>query len=97
MLSRNSWRLVGRLSLIGFLIPCLLFAVFSATDMEVGRGSSWLVLVVWPSFPFIMSAEAGGSTTGALLALLISALVNAVIYGAIGALIGILVRRRSKD
>jgi hypothetical protein len=41
----------------GLLVPCLLYLVIVVGDVRVQ--GSW-ILVPWPTFPLIMSAEAGG-------------------------------------
>lgn len=83
------WRFVAA----GFAIPCFIFPVLFGGDVKLGAGlTTYIVLILWPSSPLLMSAEAGGNA-GELVAFLISAAANALIYGLIGALVGVVYRR----
>ena len=86
-------KIVWRLCLAGFLAACLLFAIISIGSVRVGGPFVWVVLIPWPTFPLMMSAEAGGGTGGEFLAFLISALANAAVYGLIGSGGALLYRR----
>ena len=83
------WRFV----VAGFAIPCFIFPVLLGGAVKLGAGlGTYIVLILWPSSPLLMSAEAGGNA-GELVAFLISATANALIYGLIGALVGVVYRR----
>jgi hypothetical protein len=86
-------KIVSRFFLAGFLIPCLLFAVVLVRHVEMGGGLTWLYLIPWPTFPFMMSAEAGGGAGGEFLGFLLSALFNAVVYGMVGFVVSFFYRR----
>ena len=79
--------------LAGFVVPCLLFSIISIGQLRVGGSFTWILLIPWPTFPLIMSAEAGGGNGGEFLAFLISALANAAVYGLIGSGAALLYRR----
>jgi len=64
----------------GFFVPCLLYLVIVVGDVRIQ--GSW-ILVPWPTFPLIMSAEAGGGSVEAI-AFLISAAANMAVYGLMG-------------
>jgi hypothetical protein len=68
----------------GFLVPCLLMMVITLGHVEVEGRWAWVIIVPWPSFPFIMSAEAGGGAFGEFVAFMQSAVVNVLIYGLVG-------------
>jgi hypothetical protein len=74
----------------GFLIPCLLYLIIVAGDARIQ--GSW-ILVPWQTVAPIMSAEAGGGTTGQVIAFLISAAANAAVYGLIGVAFRFVYRR----
>ncbi len=78
----------------GFLIPCLLYLVIVAGDVRIGGSWTWILLVPWPTFPLIMSAEAGGTASEAV-AFLISAAANMVVYGLVGVAFRFVFRRYS--
>ena len=68
----------------GFLVPCVLMVVITLGHVEVGGKWVWAIIIPWPSFPFIMSAEAGGGAFGEFVAFMQSAAVNVLIYGLVG-------------
>jgi hypothetical protein len=68
----------------GFLVPCILLTVISLGDVKVEGVWSWSLLIPWPTFLFLMSAEAGGGTLGQIIAFIISAGANVVVYGLVG-------------
>jgi hypothetical protein len=68
----------------GFLVPCVLMVVITLGHVEVGGNWVWAIIILWPSFPFIMSAEAGGGAFGEFVAFMQSAVVNVLIYGLVG-------------
>jgi hypothetical protein len=76
----------------GFLFPCLLFFVIEQWGITVG-GTSFVLLILWPSFPFIMAAEGGGGSFGILPAFLVSALANVLVYGLLGCIVSFAYRR----
>jgi hypothetical protein len=77
-------KIIYRFVLAGFLVPCLLFSVILIGHVRVGGNLMWVLLIPWPTFPLVISAEAGGGVTGESLAFLISALANALLYGVVG-------------
>ena len=86
-------KIVWYFTLAGFLVPCLLYSVLLIGDVIVGGSLAWTILIPWPTFLLVMSAEAGNGASGAFLAFLISALANALVYGAVGALVALGYRR----
>lgn len=81
--------------LAGFVVPCLLFLVISIGQLEVRGSFTWMLLIPWPTFPLIMSAEAGGGAAGEFFAFFISALANAAVYGLVGGFVAAVYRRFS--
>ncbi len=79
----------------GFLVPCLLFSVILIGHVRVGGSFTWMLLVPWPTFPLLMSAEAGGGVSGEFLAFLISAATNVLVYGVVGGVVSAVYRRFS--
>jgi hypothetical protein len=86
-------KILLRFLLAGFLIPCLLFTVILVRDVKLGTGLTWMFLIPWPTLPLVMSAEAGGGSSGEVLAFLISALANVAVYGAVGRVMTLVYRR----
>ena len=80
-------------SLAGFLVSSVLFVAMLISHMKVGGDRVWMTLIPWPTFPLLMSAEAGGGAIGEFVAFLISALANALAYGLVGGLVAFLYRR----
>jgi hypothetical protein len=74
----------------GFLVPCLLYLVIVVGDVRIQ--GSW-ILVPWPTFPLIMSAEAGGGSGGEAIVFLISAVANVAVYGLVGVAFRFVYRR----
>jgi hypothetical protein len=74
----------------GFLVPCLLYLLIVIGDVTIQGPWTWILLVPWPTFPLIMSAEAGGGTA---IALLISAAANVAVYGLVGVAFRFVYRR----
>src|ERR1700737_946079 len=68
----------------GFLVPCVLMVVITLGHVEVGGKWVWAIIIPWPSFPCIMSAEAGGGAFWEFVAFMQSAVVNVLIYGLVG-------------
>jgi hypothetical protein len=79
--------------LAGFLVPCLLFLLLSVGHIMVGGRLTWFVVIPWPTFPFIMGAEAGGGVGGEIFAFLISAFANVLVYGLVGLVVSFVYRR----
>jgi hypothetical protein len=79
----------------GFLVPCLLFLIISVGDIKVVGFIGWgkIFLLLWPTFGFMMSAEAGGGALGEFFAFLISAAFNALVYSLVGSLVAFCYRR----
>jgi hypothetical protein len=77
----------------GFLVPCLLYLVMEVGDVRIQGSWTWILLVPWPTFAFIMSAEAGGGTAGEAIAFLISAAANVAVYGVVGVAFRFVFRR----
>lgn len=77
----------------GFLIPCLLYLVIFLGDVKVQGIWDWILLIPWPTFVLLMSAEAGGGVVGKIMAFAISAGTNMVLYGLFGGLISFCYRR----
>jgi hypothetical protein len=71
----------------GFLVPCVLMVVITLGHIEVGGKWVWAIIIPWPSFPFIMSAEAGGGMFGEFVAFMQSAALNVLIYGLVGIIV----------
>ena len=86
-------KILLRFLLAGFLIPCLLFAVILVRDVKLGTGLTWMFLIPWPTLPLVMSAEAGGGSSGEVLAFLISAMANVAVYGVVGRVMTLVYRR----
>jgi hypothetical protein len=82
-------------SLIGFFLPCVLFALILISHAKLGGNRAWMIMIPWPTFPLLMSAEAGGGAMGEAVVLSISALANALVYGSAGRLVGFLYQRFS--
>jgi hypothetical protein len=78
--SKSDLKIVRYFLAAGFLVPCLLYLVIMVGDVRIQ--SSW-ILIPWPTFPLIMSAEAGGGSVEAI-AFLISAAANMAVYGLMG-------------
>jgi len=76
--------------LAGFGVPCLLLSIIFISGLRVEGALVWMLLIPWPTFPLMMSAEAGG---GEFLAFLISALANAAVYGVAGCGVIVFYRR----
>jgi hypothetical protein len=81
-MAKSDRKIIPYFLVAGFLVPCLLYLVIVVADARIE--GSW-ILVPWPTFALIMSAEAGGGTTGQVIAFLISAAANVVVYGLVGA------------
>jgi hypothetical protein len=79
--------------LAGFVVPCLLFSIISIGQLRVGGSFTWILLIPWPTFPLMMSAEAGGGAAGEFFAFFISTLANVVVYGVVGIAVAALYRR----
>ena len=77
----------------GFLIPCLLYMVVLLGDVKVQGHWTWILLIPWPTFVLVMSAEAGGGMAGQALAFLISAGANMAVYGLLGTVVSFCYRR----
>jgi hypothetical protein len=89
----TSKRIVWLFLVAGFLVPGLLFSAVLVFHIEMGAGSTWILLIPWPTFPFMMSAEARGGLGGEILAFLQSALANSVVYGVVGLGVSFVYRR----
>jgi hypothetical protein len=92
-MEKTTKKIVWRFVLAGFLIPCLLFSVVLIRHVEMGGGLTWILLIPWPTFPFIMGAEAGGGVGGEIFAFLISAFANVLVYGLFGLVVSFVYRR----
>jgi len=77
----------------GFLIPLLLFLVISLGNVRVEGAWNWILLIPWPTFVLMMSAEAGGGALGEFFAFLISASANALVYVLVGTAVSFCYRR----
>lgn len=86
-------KILWRFSVAGFVVPCFLFSVILIGHVRVGGSFTWMLLIPWPTFPLLMSAEAGGGMNGELLAFLISAAANVLVYGVLGAVASAVYRR----
>jgi hypothetical protein len=89
-------RIVRYFLAAGFLVPCILLAVISLGDVEVQGVWKWILLIPWPTFIFLMSAEAGGGTLGQIIAFIISAGANVVVYGLLGIVVSFCYRQYKK-
>jgi hypothetical protein len=94
-MKKTEWKILWRFLLAGFLVPCFLFSVILIGHVRVGGSFTWMLLIPWPTFPLMMSAEAGGGVSGELLAFLISAAANVVPYGVVGGVVSAVYRRFS--
>ena len=94
-MNKTERTILSGFSFAGFLVPCVLFVAMLISHMKVGGDRVWIILIPWPTFPLLMSAEAGGGAIGEFVALLISALANALAYGLVGGLVAFLYRRFS--
>ena len=94
-MKKMKWKIVWQFLAAGFVIPCLLFCVILVGHMRVGGDFTWMLLVPWPTFPLLMSAEAGGGVGAEFLAFLISAVANVFVYGVVGGVVAALYRRAS--
>jgi hypothetical protein len=74
----------------GFFVPCLLYLAIKVGDLPIE--GSW-ILVPWPTFPLMMSAEAGGGSGGEAIGFLIAALANAAVYALVGLVFRFVYRR----
>lgn len=92
---KTTKKILGYFSLAGFLIPCLLYFAILVGHVEVGGGPTWVLLIAWPSFPLVMSAEAGGGAAGEFVAFLISAVANALVYASIAGAVAAIYSRLS--
>jgi len=88
-------KILTRFMLAGFVVPCLLFLSISMGDVRVGGSFAWILLIPWPTFPLMMSAEAGGGAAGEFFAFFISALANAAVYGLVGGFVAVVYGRFS--
>src|ERR1700758_5444236 len=86
-------RIQQKFLVAGFLLPCLLSFFIFLTNLKVEGSLEWIILILWPTFPFVMSAEADPTTAGFLIAFLISAAANVLVYGLAGSIIAFLHRR----
>ncbi len=78
----------------GFLIPCLLLlATYVLLGGRLEGTWAWIVLMLWPTSVFLMSAEAGGGVLGFLLAFFVSTAANILVYGLVGSLVSFCYRR----
>ena len=66
-----------------YSVPDLLVIVFVG-DVRIRGSWIWILLVPWPTFALIMSAEAGGTASLEPIAFLISAAANVAVYGLVG-------------
>ena len=92
-MKRTERKILWRFLLAGFLVPCLLFSVILISHARVGGRFTWMLLIPWPTFPLLMSAEAGGGASGEFLAFIISAIANVLIYGVVGGVVTTIYRR----
>lgn len=86
-------RIVRYFLIAGFLVPCLLLLVIYIGKVEVGGTWTWLLLIPWPTFLFMMSAEADPGGFGFVIAFLISAASNVIVYGIVGWVVSFCYRR----
>jgi hypothetical protein len=78
--AKSELKIVRYFLAAGFLVPCLLYLVIVVGDLRIQGWWIWMLLVPWPTFALMMSAEAGG-TAGQAIAFLISAATNVAVYG----------------
>jgi hypothetical protein len=94
-MNKTERKILWGFAFAGFLVPCALFVVMLIIHLRVGGDRVWMILIPWPTFPLLMSAEAGGGAIGEFVALLISALANALVYVLVGGIVAFLYRRFS--
>ena len=94
-MKKTERKILWRFLVAGFLVPCLLFSLILIGHVRVGGSFAWMLLIPWPTFPFIMGAEAGGGVGGEILAFLISAFANVLVYGLVGFVVSAVYRRFS--
>ena len=76
--------IVLRFVVAGFLVASVIYGWILLSDAKLGGdATTYMLLVVWPTMPFLMSAEAGGAMAE-LLAFFFAAASNAVVYGLVG-------------
>jgi hypothetical protein len=66
--AKSELKIVRYFLAAGFLVPCLLYLVIVVGDLRIQGWWIWMLLVPWPTFALMMSAEAGGGTTGQAIA-----------------------------
>jgi hypothetical protein len=91
--AKSDMKIVRYFLAAGFLVPCLLYLGIVVGDVLIQGSWIWILLVPWPTFPLIMSAEGGGGTGGQAIAFLISAVSNVAIYGVVGVAFRFVYRR----
>ena len=91
--AKSDLKIVRYFLAAGFFVPCLLYFVILVGDVRIQGSWVWILLVPWPTFVLIMSAEAGGGTAGQAIAFLISAAANAAVYSLVGAVASSCYRR----
>jgi hypothetical protein len=94
-MKKTERKILWRFLVAGFLVPCLLFSVILIAHLKVGENFTWMLLIPWPTFPLLMSAEAGGGVSGEVMAFLISAAANVLLYGIVGGVVSAVYRRFS--
>jgi hypothetical protein len=90
--AKSELKIVRYFLAAGFLVPCLLYLVIVVGDLRIQGSWIWMLLVPWPTFALMMSAEAGG-TAGQAIAFLISAATNVAVYGMVGVAFRFVYRR----
>jgi hypothetical protein len=56
--AKSELKIVRYFLAAGFLIPCLLYLVIVVGDLRIQGWWIWMLLVPWPTFALMMSAEA---------------------------------------
>ena len=90
---KDTQKILWRFMLAGVLVPCLLFAVLSISNVMLGASLTWFLIIPWPTILLLMWAEAGGGLAGELFAFLISALANVLVYALVGLAVSFVYRR----
>jgi len=92
-ISKVERRMLWGFPLVGLALASILFVVMVSTGEDLSENRMWMMLILWPTSPLVMSAEAGGGSAGVFLAFLISASANALVFGLIGGVVVLVYRR----
>jgi hypothetical protein len=94
-MNKSIRQITFRFSLVGVVVATLISGWMLIGRVEMSGARAWMVMMAWPTFPLVMSAEAGGGAAGELIAFLIGIATNALVYGLVGLPIALIYRRLS--